>query len=67
MFMGATYRHQAAIGVFVQYQITQQFRFGVASDFATTAIRNYNQGTFEAMISYDFNFIKGGIRSPRYF
>ena len=66
-FLGATYRHQAAVGVFCQYQLTQQFRIGVASDFATTALRNYNQGTFEASISYDFNFIKGGIRSPRYF
>ncbi len=67
VFIGGTYRHQAAIGVFCQYQISQQLRVGVASDFATTAIRNYNQGTFEAMISYDFNFTKGGIRSPRYF
>lgn len=67
VFIGGTYRHQAAVGVFCQYQISQQLRVGVASDFATTAIRNYNQGTFEAMISYDFNFTKGGIRSPRYF
>ena len=67
IYLGGTYRHQAAIGVFCQYQISQQLRVGVASDFATTAIRNYNQGTFEAMISYDFDFIKGGIRSPRYF
>jgi len=67
VFLGMTYRHQAAIGVFCQYQISQQLRVGLASDFATTAIRNYNQGTFEAMVSYDFNFTKGGIRSPRYF
>lgn len=66
-FLGGSYRYKAALGVFLQYQITQQIRVGFASDFATTALRNYNKGTFEAMISYDFNFTKGGIRSPRYF
>lgn len=66
-FVGATYRHLAAVGVFFQYQLTQQIRMGIASDFATTSLRSYNQGTFEATLSYDFNFTKGGIRSPRYF
>lgn len=67
VWVGALYRHNAAIGGFVQYQITDQFRVGIASDFSTQAIRNYNNGTFEAMLSYDFNFRKDGIRSPRYF
>jgi len=40
---------------------------GMASDFGTKAIRNYNSGTFELLISYDFSFSKEGVRSPRYF
>jgi hypothetical protein len=40
---------------------------GIASDFGTQALRNYNAGTFEALMSYDMNFKKEGIRSPRYF
>jgi hypothetical protein len=66
-WIGAMYRYDAAFGAFVQYQITPQFKLGVASDFGTQAIRNYNYGTFEIMGSYDFTFKKQGIRSPRYF
>jgi type IX secretion system PorP/SprF family membrane protein len=66
-WMGAMYRLNAAFGAFVQYQISPQFKLGIASDFGTQAIRNYNYGTFELMASYDFTFKKQGIRSPRYF
>jgi type IX secretion system PorP/SprF family membrane protein len=66
-WFGATYRLNAAFGAFVQYQITPQFKLGMASDFDTHSIRNYNYGTFEMLASYDFVFKKQGIRSPRYF
>jgi type IX secretion system PorP/SprF family membrane protein len=66
-WMGAMYRVNAAFGAFVQYQITPQFKLGIASDFGTQQIRNYNYGTFEMLASYDFVFKKQGIRSPRYF
>lgn len=67
LWFGLMYRLDAAVGVFVQYQIVDQFKIGIASDFGTQAIRNYNYGTFELMLSYDFNFRKDGIKSPRYF
>jgi type IX secretion system PorP/SprF family membrane protein len=67
LYLGAMYRLQAATGLFVQYQLTPQFKFGLASDFATTKIRKANSGTFELMLSYDFIFVKKGVRSPRYF
>ncbi|TNE52947.1 MAG: type IX secretion system membrane protein PorP/SprF [Bacteroidetes bacterium] len=67
LWIGAMYRLDAAFGVFTQYQITNQFKIGFASEFGTQAIRNYNYGTFEALLSYDFVFKKEGIRSPRYF
>lgn len=66
-WIGGTYRYDAAVGVFVQYQISEQFRLGMATDFGTQAIRNYNVGTFELLLSYDFSFSKEGVRSPRYF
>lgn len=67
VWFGAMYRLNAAFGVFAQYQITPQFKLGVASDFGASALRNFNYGTFEMMLSYDFVFKKEGIRSPRYF
>jgi len=67
LWFGANYRLDAAIGAFVQVQISPQFKVGVASDFGLQKIRNYNSGTFEILLSYDFTFKKQGIRSPRYF
>ncbi|WP_107039437.1 PorP/SprF family type IX secretion system membrane protein [Brumimicrobium mesophilum] len=66
-WLGATYRVEAAFGAFVQVQISPQFKVGFASDFGTQEIRNYNSGTFELLMSYDFVFKKKGIVSPRYF
>ncbi len=66
-YIGALYRLDAAVGAFVQYQISSQFKLGFATDFGTQEIRNYNYGTFEVMLAYDFIFKKTGIRSPRYF
>ena len=67
VWFGGMYRLNAAFGVFAQYQVSPQFKLGIASDFGTQAIRNYNYGTFEVLISYDFVFKKVGLRSPRYF
>jgi type IX secretion system PorP/SprF family membrane protein len=67
IWFGSMYRFNAAFGVFAQYQISPSFRIGLASDFSTTKIRNYNSGTYEFLLSYDFRFNKQGIRSPRYF
>lgn len=67
LYIGALYRLNAAVGGFLQVQLNPQLKVGFASDFSTQAIRNYNYGTLEAMLSYDFVFKKSGIRSPRYF
>ncbi len=66
-WIGAMYRWDAALGAFIQYQFTPQFKIGFATDFGTQRIRNYNYGTYELLLSYDFKFKKQGIRSPRYF
>jgi type IX secretion system PorP/SprF family membrane protein len=67
LWIGAMNRWNAAAGGFVQYQICRQFRLGLASEFGMTPIRNYNNGTFEVMMSYDFNYKKTDVKSPRYF
>jgi type IX secretion system PorP/SprF family membrane protein len=66
-WFGAMYRLNAAFGLFTQFQITPQFKLGMATDFGTQAIRNYNYGTYEVLVSYDFVFKKVGLRSPRFF
>jgi len=67
IWFGGMYRWDAAFGIFSQFQLTDQFKVGVAGDFGTQEIRKYNYGTVEVLLSYDFRFNKKGIRSPRYF
>jgi len=67
LWLGAMNRWDAAAGGFVQYQITRQFRLGLAAEYGMTALRNYNNGTFEVLMSYDFNYKKTDVKSPRYF
>ena len=67
LWIGAMNRWNAAAGGFVQYQITRQFRLGLASEYGLTPLRNYNNGTFEVLMSYDFNYKKTDVKSPRYF
>lgn len=67
LFLGAMYRLNAATGIFVQYQITPTFRFGVGTEIGLTQMRKVNDGTYEVMLTYDVSRKKSGIKSPRYF
>lgn len=67
LWLGLMYRWADSFGGFVQFQITPQFKAGLAYDQTITELAGYNKGTYEALLSYDFIFKKDGIRSPRYF
>ena len=67
LWLGVMHRWADSFGAFVQYQVTPQFKAGVAYDQTVTQLAGYNKGTYEVMLSYDFVFKKAGIRSPRYF
>lgn len=65
--IGTMYRLGIEGGVFAQFQLGPQFRAGLAYDFGMNAMRDYHNGSFEVMLSYDILFKKEGVRSPRYF
>lgn len=65
--IGTMYRVGIEGGVFAQFQLGPQFRAGLAYDFGMNAMRDYHNGSFEVMLSYDILFKKEGVRSPRYF
>ncbi|MFM1915694.1 MAG: hypothetical protein RLZZ531_1363 [Bacteroidota bacterium] len=67
LFFGTLYRYNAAAGVFVQFQATPAFRFGVGTEYGLTALRQYNYGTYELMLTYDISRMVTGVKSPRYF
>jgi type IX secretion system PorP/SprF family membrane protein len=66
-FVGAMYRLTAATGLYFQYQVAPTLRVGVATELGLTAMRKYNDGTYEIMLSYDIARKQSGIKSPRYF
>jgi len=67
LWLGANYRLEESAGVFVQYQISNQFKIGYAFEMATSKLRAHNAGTHEVVLSYDFLFKGKSLSSPRYF
>jgi type IX secretion system PorP/SprF family membrane protein len=68
LWLGASYRQGDGMIGMVEYQATKNLRIGYAYDMAFTNLRNYNSGSHEIMLAWDF--IKDdGIRykSPRFF
>lgn len=65
--LGAQYRTEADISAMAEFQVTPQIRVGYAYDRSTTKLVQYNSGSHEIMLRYEFGFTKGKIISPRYF
>lgn len=67
LWVGAMYRVGDALGGLMQIQITNQLKVGYSYDITASGLNSFNKGTHEILVSYDFNFGQGRIRSPRYF
>lgn len=67
IWLGAMYRHKAAIGLNLMYNINQNMRIGYAYDYQTTSLQKFSQGSHELMLSYDLRSKAKGFKSPRYF
>lgn len=65
--IGAQYRTAADISAMLEIQATPQIRLGYAYDRSITKLVNFNSGSHEIMLRYEFGFEKGKIISPRYF
>lgn len=65
--IGAQYRTSADIAALIEVQATPQIRIGYSYDRSTTSLQNFNSGSHEIMLRYEFGFERGKIRSPRYF
>jgi type IX secretion system PorP/SprF family membrane protein len=67
LWLGAMYRVGDSFGGLLQMQLTNQIKFGYSYDLPVNQLGAYNNGTHEIMVSFDFNFGTGRVRSPRYF
>jgi type IX secretion system PorP/SprF family membrane protein len=64
---GVSYRTKDAVVGMIELQMNHQLRFGYAFDYSLTNLSNYNSGTHEIMIRYEFGYGGKVITSPRYF
>lgn len=67
IWFGLMYRHGAAAGVNVVYNITKQLRIGYAYDYSITNMGKYSPSTHEIMLGFDFLSNTKALKSPRYF
>ena len=67
LWVGAMYRVGDAVGGLLQIQLSNQLRVGYSYDVTASDLSTFNNGTHEILVSYDFNFGRGKVRSPRYF
>jgi type IX secretion system PorP/SprF family membrane protein len=67
LWLGAMYRTGDSYGFIAQFLFQKNIRVGYAIDFATSNIKNHNNGTHEVMVSYELKFKKENVVSPRYF
>lgn len=67
LWIGAMYRLTESIGGIVRFDITNQLSLGYSFDMTQSRLKNYNQGTHEVFLSYDFEFRNKKILSPRFF
>ncbi|MDQ7947422.1 MAG: type IX secretion system membrane protein PorP/SprF [Pedobacter sp.] len=65
--VGGQYRTGDAFSGLFELQVSEQFRVGYAYDHTVTKLGNYNSGSHEIMLRYEFGFTKDRIVAPRYF
>lgn len=65
--IGAQYRSSADLAGILEVQATPQIRIGYSYDHSITRLRNFNTGSHEIMLRYEFGSRRGKILSPRYF
>ena len=65
--LGAAYRWDAAMSGLAGFQINQNWMIGYAYDAETTKLANYNSGSHEIFLRYEFKGKKEKVVSPRFF
>ena len=67
LWIGGSYRTSDSWAAVIQIQLSKQMRLGYSFDYTLTDLNNYNSGTHEITLGYDFSFDKNKVVTPRYF
>lgn len=66
LWIGCSYRDQAAITAYTKFNISQNFSLGYAYDFGMNRIGKIAGGAHEIMLGYNLNVFKTKMISPRF-
>ena len=66
-WIGAMYRHKAAIGANIMYQANDVLKVGYAYDLTTTSMVNNSPSSHELMLGFDLRRNRSSFKTPRYF
>ncbi|MEO0311966.1 MAG: hypothetical protein RIQ89_1623 [Bacteroidota bacterium] len=66
-WIGAAYRTGDAISGLIGLNINKHLRLGYSYDYTLTELQNFNSGSHEFTLNYEFSFDKKRIITPRYF
>jgi len=68
LWLGATYRTEDSVDGIIELQVSQNLRLGYSYDYTLTELADYNSGSHEVMIGFDFGGPdKRKVVTPRYF
>lgn len=68
IYLGLNYRARGSIGFIAQYQLNPQIKLGYSYDLGATAqFRTTHFGSHEVVLTYDMNYSKSSVASPRFF
>lgn len=65
--VGLAYRWDAALSGLIGFQVSEGLLIGYGYDWETTELNNYNSGSHEIFLRWEFKSSKDGIISPRFF
>jgi len=67
IWIGGSYRTGDSWSAILSLQLNKQLRLGYSYDNTITELKQYNSGSHEITLGYDFSFSKKKIVTPRYF
>jgi len=65
--LGLAYRWSAALSGLAGFQVSESLMIGYAYDWETTELNNFNSGSREIFLRWEFRSSKDGVISPRFF
>ncbi len=66
-WVGVSYRTSNVAAAIIEYEISDQFKIGYSYDYTFSELSQFNSGSHEIFLGYNFNVFKSRMRSPRYY